>query len=172
MENQLRQFLDEKYVSLETYKKDGHYVRTPLWFVIYNDLIYVITLEATGKVKRIKNNNTVRIAPCSFKGEPKKIWIKGKVEKIIGDEANEVIKLRMNKYGRSAKLVDQIRKGNFAVFAMKSVIESEPVVVKTGPETTLWKYRWHHSTINYFLWLTVQNGLKNSAAISLANIHF
>ena len=78
MEKQLRQFLDERYVSLETYKKDGRVVRTPLWFVIYNDLIYVITLEATGKVKRIKNNNTVRIAPCSFKGEPKKVendWI-------------------------------------------------------------------------------------------------
>ena len=76
----------------------------------------------------------------------------------------------MNKYGRSAKLVDQIRKGNFAVFAMKSVIGSEPVVDETGPKTTLWQYRWHHSTINWILWLTLQNGLGKSVVILLTII--
>ncbi len=44
----------QKYISLETYKKNNQPVKTPVWFVINNDLIYVITREGTGKVKRIK----------------------------------------------------------------------------------------------------------------------
>ena len=71
MGNHLDQFLDQKYINLETYKRDGTPVKTPVWFVIDNDLIYVITRDSTGKVKRLKNNQDVQIVPCSFKGEPK-----------------------------------------------------------------------------------------------------
>ena len=34
MEDKLSLFLDQKYVNLETYKKDGTPVRTPVWFMI------------------------------------------------------------------------------------------------------------------------------------------
>ena len=86
MENHLDQFLDQKYINLETYKKDGTPIRTPVWFVIDNDLIYVITRDSTGKVKRLRNNHDVRIVSCSFKGEPKDEWVKAKAENITGDE--------------------------------------------------------------------------------------
>ena len=91
MGNQLEQFLEQKYINLETYKKDGTSIRTPVWFVIDKDLIYVITRDSTGKVKRLKNNQDVQIVPCSFKGEPKNEWIKGKAEKITGKEADKAL---------------------------------------------------------------------------------
>ena len=119
MGNQLEQFLDQKYINLETYKKDGTPVRTPVWFVIDNDLIYVITRESTGKVKRLKNNHDVRIVLCSFKGEPKNEWIKGKAEKIMGEKADIAIKLRKKKYGMSARLVGLLRKGNSIVYSIE-----------------------------------------------------
>ena len=119
MGNHLDQFLDQKYINLETYKKDGTPVRTPVWFVIDNDLIYVITRESTGKVKRLKNNHDVRIVLCSFKGEPKNEWIKGKAEKIMGEKANIVIKLRKKKYGMSARLVGLLRMGNSIVYSIE-----------------------------------------------------
>ena len=97
MGNQLDQFLDQKYINLETYKRDGTPIKTPVWFVIDNDLIYVITRDSTGKVKRLRNNHDVRIVSCSFKGEPKNEWITGKAEKITGEEANIAIKLRKKK---------------------------------------------------------------------------
>ena len=56
----------KKYIALETFKKNKQAVKTPVWFVIHNGVIYVITREKTGKVKRIKNNPRVRIAPCTF----------------------------------------------------------------------------------------------------------
>ena len=121
MGNHLDQFLDQKYINFETYKKDGTPVRTPVWFVIDNDLIYVITRESTGKVKRLKNNHDVRIVLCSFKGEPKNEWIKGKAEKIMGEKADIAIKLRKKKYGFSARIAGLFssQKGNPIVYSIE-----------------------------------------------------
>ena len=123
MGNHLDQFLDQKYINLETYKKDGTPIRTPVWFVINNDLIYVITRDSTGKVKRLRNNQDVRIVPCSFKGEPKNEWIKAKAENITGDEADNAIKLRKKKYGMSARLIGLFtsQKGNLVVYSIKTI---------------------------------------------------
>ena len=123
MENQLEQFLDQKYINLETYKKDGTPIRTPVWFVIDNDLIYVVTREETGKVKRIKNNQNVRIVPCSFKGEPKNEWIRGKAEKITDEGSQKAIKLRKKKYGMSARLIGLFtsQKGNPIVYSIELI---------------------------------------------------
>jgi len=106
MGDKLEQFSKQKYINLETYKRDNTPVKTPVWFVIDNDLIYFITKESTGKVKRLKNNQNVRIATCSFSGEIKNEWIKGKAQKITGNEADKVIELRKKKYGFSARLVE------------------------------------------------------------------
>ena len=123
MENKLEPFLDQKYINLETYKKDGTSIRTPVWFVIDKDLIYVITRDSTGKVKRLGNNQNVRIVPCSFKGEPKNEWVKGAAEKIRGEEADKVIKLRKKKYGMFARLIGIFtsKKGNIVVYSIELI---------------------------------------------------
>ena len=123
MGNQLDQFLDQKYINLETYKNDGTPIRTPVWFVIDNDLIYVITRDSTGKVKRLRNNHNVRIVSCSFRGEPKNEWMKAKAENIRGDEADKAIKLRKKKYGMSARLIGLFtsQKGNLIVYSIKPI---------------------------------------------------
>ena len=123
MGNQLEQFIEQKYINLETYKNDGTPIRTPVWFVIDNDLIYVITREETGKVKRIKNNQNVRIVPCSFKGEPKNEWIRGKAEKITDEGSQKAIKLRKKKYGMSARLIGLFtsQKGNPIVYSIELI---------------------------------------------------
>ena len=123
MRNKLEQFLDQKYINLETYKKDGTPSRTPGWFVIDKNLIYVINRDSTGKVKRLGNNQNVRIVPCSFKGEPKNEWVKGAAEKITGDEADKVIKLRKKKYGMFARLIGIItsKKGNIVVYSIELI---------------------------------------------------
>ena len=123
MGNHLDQFLDQKYINFETYKKDGTPVRTPVWFVIDKDLIYVITRDSTGKVKRLKNNQDVQIVSCSFKGEPKNEWVKGKTEMITGEEADKAIKLRKKKYGMFARLsgIFTSQKGNLVVYSIELI---------------------------------------------------
>jgi len=123
VEDRLSLFIDQKYINLETYKKDGTPVRTPVWFMIDSDIIYVITREKTGKVKRLRNNQDVRIVPCSFKGEPKNEWIKGKAEMITGEEADKAIKLRKKKYGMFARLtgIFTSQKGNLVVYSIELI---------------------------------------------------
>ena len=121
MEDRLSLFIDQKYVNLETYKKDGTPVRTPVWFMIDGDIVYVVTREKTGKVKRLKNNQNIRIVPCSFKGKPESEWMKGIAQKVTGEEAEKAIKLRKKKYGFSARLTGLFtsQKGNPIVYSIK-----------------------------------------------------
>ena len=123
MRNKLEQFLDQKYINLETYKKDGTPIRTPVWFVIDTDLIYVITRDSTGKVKRLRNNQDVRIVPCSFKGEANNEWVKGEAVMITGEEADKAIKLRKKKYGMFARLIGIFtsQKGNLVVYSIELI---------------------------------------------------
>ena len=120
MGDMLEQFSKQKYINLETYKRDSTSVKTPVWFVIDNDLIYIITRESTGKVKRLKNNQNVRIVPCSFKGEIKNEWVNGKAQKIMGSEADKVIELRKKKYGFAVRLsgLFNSQKGNLVVYSI------------------------------------------------------
>jgi len=123
MEKKMEQFYNQKYINLETYKKDGSLVRTPVWFVIDNDLLYVITRESTGKVKRLKNNQNVRIVSCSFQGEPKNQWVKGIAQIITDESADEIIKLRKKKYGFAARLIGLLtsQKGSFVVYSIQLI---------------------------------------------------
>ncbi len=42
-----------KYISLETYRKDGRPVNTPVWFIELKDKINVRTYTNFGKIKSL-----------------------------------------------------------------------------------------------------------------------
>jgi len=69
------QFESEKVISLETYRRNGQPVRTPVWFLKEDGTLYVHTDDSTGKVKRIRRNPKVRVAPSHFRGKPKAEYI-------------------------------------------------------------------------------------------------
>ena len=76
------------YLSLESYRKNGDAIRTPVWFAEANGSIYIYTLSKAAKVWRIRNNGNVRIAECDFKGRLKGDWIDAKATIVDGkDEA-------------------------------------------------------------------------------------
>ena len=50
------QFKNKKYISVETYRKSGEGVRTPVWFIEINDEFLFNTEETSAKVKRIRRN--------------------------------------------------------------------------------------------------------------------
>ena len=122
MDSRLDQFIDQKYLSLETYRKDKTPVKTPVWFVIDNDQLYITTRETTGKVKRLRNNQNARIAVCSMKGDIKSNWVDVGLEK-IPEESNveKIVKLRKKKYGFSARLVSMFtsQKGKTMAYSIE-----------------------------------------------------
>jgi PPOX class probable F420-dependent enzyme len=73
-------FEGEKVISLETYRKNREPVRTPVWFLEENGILYVHTDDSTGKVKRIRRNPKVRVAPSHFRGKPKAEYIDARAE--------------------------------------------------------------------------------------------
>ena len=100
MDSKLEQFVEHKYLNLETYKKDKTPVQTPVWFVIENGQMYITTKETTGKVKRLRNNQNGRVAICSMKGDIKGDWINVGLQRIYEDsDIEKIVKLRKKKYG-------------------------------------------------------------------------
>ncbi len=77
--------LDRKpYISLVTYRADGSGVETPVWFAERYGKLYVYTDGASYKVRRLKQSDKIRIAPCSVRGTIKGPWLKGRA-RIITD---------------------------------------------------------------------------------------
>ena len=62
---------EHQYINLETYRKNGQPVTTPVWFTIDDNKIFVVTRNKTGKIKRLQNNSKVRIVPSGIRGQPK-----------------------------------------------------------------------------------------------------
>ena len=59
----------QKYVCLTTFRKSGVGVVTPVWFAERDEKLYVKTRIDSGKSKRIRNNPSVRVAPCTIRGK-------------------------------------------------------------------------------------------------------
>ena len=94
------------YINLETYRRNGQPVATPVWFTIddNNKMIYVITRTETGKVKRLRNNSKVRVVPCGMRGQPKGEWLNGRAKFATAEQQEMALKQRNKKYGLKARL--------------------------------------------------------------------
>jgi len=117
----LTQFLDQKYINLETYKKNGQVVQTPVWFVLDEGVIYVRTDKNSGKVKRAQNNPNVHLMPCNIKGRPKGEWIDGTIQIANENESNRAKQLLNQKYGLLGKMLGimyKLRKTEFVVLSI------------------------------------------------------
>lgn len=111
---------DSDCISLETFRRDGAGVRTPVWFVSHGGTIYIVTRERTGKVGRLARNPRVNLAPCSFRGGITGEWISGTARITSGGEADRIVELRNKKYGLRARLAGLVTrsKGNVVVYAV------------------------------------------------------
>ena len=114
----------EKYINLETYRKDGRGVRTPVWFVESSSgdgsILYVRTSDDTGKYKRIRNNPSVQIAPCDMRGSVKGKWVKGEARIASEEEKLKAFKMLEKKYGIIYKMTRMfMSRKNYVVIAIR-----------------------------------------------------
>lgn len=117
----LDEIKSEKCISLETYRENNQSVRTPVWFVVKDNLIYVVTRYKTGKVKRLQKNLQVKFALCTMKGKITGEWVSGIAEILTESQTDEAVKWRDKKYGFMAKIAKFVskNKGDFFAFAIK-----------------------------------------------------
>jgi uncharacterized protein len=94
-------FSGKRYLSLETFRKSGEGVRTPVWFAEDEGdtgVLYVYTIGNTGKIKRIRNNPRVRIAHCDARGNVRGEWVDARAEILAADAAAHGMQLLDRKY--------------------------------------------------------------------------
>jgi uncharacterized protein len=96
----------QAYINLETYRRNGQAARTTVWFTVDydNKTVYVVTRGKTGKVKRLRNNSTVRIAPSGIRGQLKGEWLDGTATFTTPEQLKHALKQRNKKYGLKARL--------------------------------------------------------------------
>lgn len=112
MPDAVAQFTNAKYLNLETFRKTGVGVRTPVWFAqdpgtpsstevspTARSVFYVYSAPDAGKVKRIRNNPRVRVAPCNFRGDLRGAWVDAHARICEGAEVEHGQDLLRRKYG-------------------------------------------------------------------------
>jgi uncharacterized protein len=101
----LDQFNKKQYLNLETFRKSGAGVKTPVWFCQIGDSLYIMTGDDSGKVKRIHNNCFVNIVPCKMDGTPAGSWNPAQACHVVDPETvQKVNRLMDKKYGLLKKL--------------------------------------------------------------------
>jgi uncharacterized protein len=95
----LAQFEKQQYLNVETYRKNGQAMPTPVWFAQEGDCLYVRTFAGAGKVKRIRNNPRVRVAPCDQRGKLKGDWVEAEARVVDAAEDERINALLKRKYG-------------------------------------------------------------------------
>jgi uncharacterized protein len=104
----------KKYLNIETYRKGGKGVRTPVWFAVEPvDVpganarkLYVYTTAVSGKAKRIRQNGAVKIAPCDARGNVSGRWIDAHAEIVSGEEFGRGMGLINRKYRPWKQILD------------------------------------------------------------------
>ncbi len=104
------QLVGQKHLAIESYRKNGEAVRTPVWFIERNGTLFVRTDRDTGKVKRIRRNPRIRVAPCTIRGKPRGDWISAEARFAGAEEAEKAYQLLKQKYGLQYRLIRFIGK--------------------------------------------------------------
>lgn len=95
-------FQNQQYLNLETFRKNGQGIKTPVWFVQEDDSLYIWTQADSGKAKRIRRDTpvSIHIAPCRGDGHLLDDWVAAQAIRNDSPETVEHIrKLMIKKYG-------------------------------------------------------------------------
>jgi uncharacterized protein len=102
----LEQFQKEQYMNVETFRKSGEGVRTPVWFVEVNGELCFTTEASSAKVKRLRRNPAARVAPCNVRGDVKGDWHTCTARFLDISEQAAVVKVYDRKYGLMKKFFE------------------------------------------------------------------
>src|SRR5205823_9458867 len=87
-----------RFALLRTWRKSGAAVDTPVWFVVVDGRVYVVS-RGPGKVKRIRTHPAVAIAACNARGRQRGELIPAVARVIEGDVPKVVRRAFRRRYG-------------------------------------------------------------------------
>lgn len=123
-----------KYVSITSFRRDGTGVATPVWFVQEAGRLLIQTGASSGKVKRIRRNPRVTIAPCGATGRLRAEPVPAVAELLPAAEIGRVRQLMARKYRIDLIFIKPIRAVQAAL--RRGQPPAEEVVVAITPVRT------------------------------------
>ncbi|MBI9049310.1 MAG: PPOX class F420-dependent oxidoreductase [Anaerolineaceae bacterium] len=107
----MQELVQGQFIALQTYKKSGEGVITPVWVVELDGKLFVWTDGASWKVKRIKNRSDVLVCSSDMRGKPKSEW--QEAQAYIRDDAimnEKVRKAMIAKYGAQFHFIHMMQR--------------------------------------------------------------
>ena len=97
----------ERYVSLTTFRRDGSTASTPVWVVSDDgNRLLVWTGAETWKVKRIRRDPRVLVAPATMRGRERGPRVEAHA-RVLGPEAERIVPpLLRRKYGWQQRVLE------------------------------------------------------------------
>ena len=95
-----------QYMALTTYRRSGAGVPTAVWFAQDGDRLFIGTQDGSGKVKRIRNNAGVRVAPSDARGRVLGPEAAGAARVLAPVEAKHADACLNRKYGFQKRVFD------------------------------------------------------------------
>ena len=122
--NPLDQFSDQPYLNLESFRRNGAGMKTPVWFVQQEEKLYVRTIADSGKVKRIRNTSRINVSPCRVDGEPIGSWSAAQGREVQGTQTFEesINRLFEMKYGNSYREVTRKSAGTGCRYTFLEIV--------------------------------------------------
>ena len=118
------------YCLIVSYRRNGEPVPTPVWFGVDDEgRLYFRTDPDSAKVRRIRSNPQVRVAPCTLRGRPRGPTAEGRARVLSADEVPHAEAAIQAEYGIGRKIYES---GSDRVLEAVYV-EVEPVPPEGAP---------------------------------------
>ncbi len=115
----------QKTVLLTTYRRDGTPVGTPVHIAVDGEQAFIRTFDSAWKVKRMRRNPSVTLAPSTGRGTPTGPAIGARARLLSGDEATYAAKQLARKYpilhGLLIPLAHRLRRYQTVHFALTPI---------------------------------------------------
>jgi PPOX class probable F420-dependent enzyme len=97
-----------KHCLLVTYRRSGETVPTPVWFGLADGRVYARSEERVGKVKRIRANPRVLLAPCDNRGKPKGPAAEGRARILAPEEEERAERAIQANFGLGRRMYEGV----------------------------------------------------------------
>jgi len=105
----LRSLDGHRHCLVVSYRRSGEPVATPVWFALDGERLVFESDADSAKVKRIRRDPRVRVAPCTIRGNPVGPPLEG-VARVLDGEPAEAAELALDgKYGRLRRVLTGMR---------------------------------------------------------------
>jgi PPOX class probable F420-dependent enzyme len=119
-----------RYLSVTSFKRDGTGVATPVWFVSDGRQLFALTVLHSAKVRRIRRNPRVMVAPCRADGKLRGEAVPARVEVLTATADLERVKeLLIERYKMSYRLVMVIYRVGRRLRGRRSVADGAALAI-------------------------------------------